>query len=94
MLGADVRADFIRGMGISCGKLLRRGIAEEAALVGRCLLAIPKGEREIFAAGAGLGLAEGAGSEDLPAAAFEVFPPDYHAVLRDGARAVFHADGR
>ncbi len=81
------RQALSRGHGLSCGRVLRRGIAFEQPWVAGELERLPANERAAWLFGVGLGLADGAETPAVPPGAAELVGPDQASPLLDGLAA-------
>ena len=83
-LDARFRPAFARGIGRVLGRLARRQIPAELALVEACLRGIPPELHEPALHGIGQGLVEGGEEPLVPAAVLAIVPPNRREPLRAG----------
>jgi hypothetical protein len=77
----DLRLDLLRGQGLLCGRLMRRGIPSDEARVCDVAHAFSGAELEAFSIGYGLGLAEGGEEPAVSAALLGLVPEGMRAAV-------------
>ncbi len=79
-----LQPSFARGLGLLCGRILRRGIHREEEQVAETATALREDLIEPFFSGLGAGLADGADQPGMPPAALRITPESARAVLAEG----------
>lgn len=79
-----LQPSFARGLGLLCGRVLRRGIRREEELVAETAAALREDLIAPFFAGLGAGLADGADEPGMPPAALRITPESARAILAEG----------
>ena len=87
LLPPDLQPAFALGIGLECGRLVRRGIPSELDKVEALLRAMPATLIESTLEGIGWGLADGGAEPALPMEALPFIPPPHHAPLKHGYAA-------
>jgi hypothetical protein len=86
-LPSDLRPAFARGIGLDCGRLVRRGIPSELDEIETLLRAIPATLLDTTLQGIDWGMADGGQSPGLPLGRLPFVPSPHHDSLQRGYAA-------
>lgn len=93
-LPANLMPHLLRGQGLICGRLLRRGIPEEAKIIEEIARGLPENEKRAFFYGLGWGTADGGDEPGLAEGWITIVPEDVrNTYFRGMGAAIRHVFG-